>query len=201
MTNSPHSSESPRDLESTAILLKRAQGGDDDARNRLYDRYFRRLRAIAHGRLPYYHRDLRDTDDLVVDTLSRAFKRLKGFENRQEGAFLSYLRKILLNEIRQDVRKRKRRKIDGQPDEEIVDAGQTPSQITAARETFERYENALSRLTVAERQAVVMRIEFGLTHEEIARNLDKPTANAAHMFVARALVKVAKHMRASGDRK
>jgi RNA polymerase sigma-70 factor (ECF subfamily) len=187
-------------LESTAILLKRAQGGDDAARNCLYERYFRRLSAIAHGRLPYYQRDLRDTDDLVQVTLSQAFNGLKRFENRREGAFLAYLRKILLNEIRQDVRKRKRRRIDGQPDAGIVDPAQTPSQIVSQRETFGRYDQALGRLTAAQREAVIMRIEFGLSYDEIARNLGKPTANAAHMFVARALAKVAKHMLVSGDR-
>jgi DNA-directed RNA polymerase specialized sigma24 family protein len=50
-------------------------------------------------------RDLRDTDDLVQDTLLRAFKRLETFENRGEGAFLAYLRQSLLNAIRDDLRR------------------------------------------------------------------------------------------------
>lgn len=197
----PHSSDSPDDLESTAVLLRRAQEGDRNAVNRLFDRYYPRLRAIAHGRLPYYQRDVRDTDDLVQITLSRAFNGLERFEYRREGAFLAYLRKILLNEIRQEANRKKSRRTDGEPGEGLMDPGPTPFQITAQRQTFERYEEALSRLTEAQREAVVMRIEFGFSYEEIAQDLGKPTANAAHMFVARAIAKVAKHMRASGDGK
>jgi RNA polymerase sigma-70 factor (ECF subfamily) len=198
MTNSPHSSESPRDLESTAILLKRAQGGDQGARSRLYDRYFGRLWEFAHGRLHYYQRDLKDTDDLVQVSLLRAFNRLEAFEDRREGAFLAYLRKILLNEIRQEARKAKRRKFDGPPDSRVIDPRQTPSRVAMERETIERYEKALLMLSKPQREAVVMRIEFGMTNAEIAESLGSPTANAAHMYVARALAKVARQMRALG---
>ena len=40
------------DLESTRTLLELTRGGDTDARERLFARYFPLLQAWAHGRLP-----------------------------------------------------------------------------------------------------------------------------------------------------
>ena len=39
-----------------------------------------------------------------------------------------------------------------------------------------------------------MRVELGFSYAEIARALDKPTPDAARMFVARAIVKLARAM-------
>jgi RNA polymerase sigma factor (sigma-70 family) len=200
MTERSHPGDAERDLESTAVLVRLARDGDPDATNRLFERYYPRLRAIAHGRLGLHQRDIHDTDDLVQNTLYRAFNGLKRFEYRREGAFLFYLRKILLNEIRQEVRRHGRRRVDGRPEDGHVDPAQTPFEWLAQQETFERYDRALNRLKEEEqREAVVMRIEAGYSYEEIGRDLRKPSANAARMFVARAIARVAEHMRGSGD--
>ena len=97
------------DVESTADLLARVRGGNDLARERLVQRYLPMLRTWAAGRLPGWARDLSDTDDLVQNTLIRALSKVKEFEPRREGAFLSYLRSILLNQIRDQIRHVKRR--------------------------------------------------------------------------------------------
>jgi hypothetical protein len=63
----------PKELStlSTLVLLNRASGGDERARNALYSRYLPRLQRWARGRLPHKARGLVDTDDLVQDTLLR----------------------------------------------------------------------------------------------------------------------------------
>jgi RNA polymerase sigma-70 factor (ECF subfamily) len=200
MTERPHPSHESDDLESTANLLIGARRGDEAARNRLFHRYYAKLRAVAHGRLAPYQRTLADTDDLVQNTLHKAFRRLEQFEYRGEGAFLAYLRKILQNEILLAARKVARQRTDGAPDDEYLDPRETPSDVVARLQTFERYEQALGRLTETQRQAVIMRIDFGLSYQEIADALGKPTANAAHMFVARAVARVARLMRDAGIR-
>jgi len=62
------------------------------------------------------------------------------------------------------------------------------------REAMEAYEAALATLPDEQREAVVMRIEFGYTYPEIAEALGKPSANAARMAVSRALLQVAEVM-------
>ena len=91
--------------ESTASLLARVRDGDDAARSRLVVRYLAILRRWAHGRCPPRARPLLDTDDLVQTTLLRALERVTRFEPRREGAFLAYLRTILMNEIRMALRR------------------------------------------------------------------------------------------------
>ncbi len=54
-------------------------------------------------------RDLADTDDLVQNTLLRALDQVRSFEPRREGAFLSYLRRILLNQVKDEIRRLTRR--------------------------------------------------------------------------------------------
>jgi RNA polymerase sigma-70 factor (ECF subfamily) len=72
--------------------------------------------------------------------------------------------------------------------------GTSPLEAAIGIETLERYEGALSRLTDEERDAVVTRVEFGLSYAEVAEALGKPSADAARMAVVRALVKLANEM-------
>src|SRR5262245_25197922 len=90
---------SGRDLETTVSLLNLIRQGDESASDRLLKRHLPVLTRWARGRLPRSARDLADTNDLVQDTLVRAMKHLDTFEVRHEGAFLAYLRRILINLI------------------------------------------------------------------------------------------------------
>ena len=64
---------------------------------------------------------------------------------------------------------------------------------------LERFEAALAKLTPEDRRAIVARCEWGMTHEEVAQALGKPSANAARAAIHRALVRLAKEM-AGGKR-
>ncbi len=163
------------DLESTASLLARVRSGVPQARERLAVRYLAVLRQWAHGRLPVRARDLIDTDDLVQDTLLRALDRVREFEPRREGSFLAYLRRILVNQIRDQIRRASRRPGHESVVDEIPD------------------DAALATLT-DEEEAVILRIEMGFTHQQVAEALGKPTADSARMFVARALIRLAEVM-------
>jgi DNA-directed RNA polymerase specialized sigma24 family protein len=94
-----------RALESTTSLLQQVAAGDDQARERLCQHFLPILSRWAHGRLPDYARDLSETQDLVQAALIRALDHVEDFESLREGAFLAYLRKILLNNIRMEIRR------------------------------------------------------------------------------------------------
>jgi len=181
-------------LESTARLLERVHEGDGAARERLFARVLPALRRWAHHRLPAGTRDLAETDDLVQMTLARALDRLDSFESRREGAFLAYLRQILLNLVRDQVRRTGARPRKSELEDTIPDPGLSLLERTIRRETLEQYEAALAELEPEQREAVLMRVEFGMSHREIAEALGKSTPNAARMTVARALVAIARRM-------
>jgi len=181
--------------ETSLGLLERARAGDPDALETLIARYLPRLQRWAHGRLPAWARDLAETQDLVQETLFQAFKRIDRFEVRGEGALQAYLRQALLNRIRSEIRRVGRRPPATELDSQAEDLAPSPLERAIGGEAVDRYEEALARLRQEEREAIVGRIELGLTHEELAEALDKPTANAARMAVERALIRLAKEMR------
>lgn len=184
-------------LDSTFDLLARARAGDPAARNQLFERYRPRLAHWAHGRLPARARDLNDTDDLVQNTLVRALSHLGSFDARHDGAFLAYLRQILRNLVRDDLRRVSRRPDRQELDEALADESPSPVDRVIGREDMDRYEAALERLSRAHREAVLLRVEFGLSYEELAQEMNRPTANAARLLVARALVRLAREMHAT----
>jgi RNA polymerase sigma-70 factor (ECF subfamily) len=165
--------------------------GDETARNRLLARYLPRLRRWAHGRLPANARSLEDTDDLVQETLLRALRRLDQFEVRWEGAFLAYLRRILQNRIRDEIRHLRRSGTPQALTGSIPDRVATPLEKLIGQEAARRYEVALEQLTELQREAFVMRIEMGFSHRQVAHELGSTTDDAARMLVARALARMA----------
>jgi DNA-directed RNA polymerase specialized sigma24 family protein len=54
-----------------------------------------------------------------------------------------------------------------------------------------RLHSALARLTPIEREAIVLRLERGCGHDEIARTLARPSREAVRMFVRRSLLRLA----------
>jgi RNA polymerase sigma-70 factor (ECF subfamily) len=192
------SSSSAQGAESTFSLITRAQRGDEDAFNRLLARHVMPLRRWASGRLPVWARAVTDTDDLVQDTLLRTFKRLGDFEPRGGGALQAYLRQAVLNRIRDEIRRKSRRRETTELDDVEADTGLSPLDLAIGREAVDCYERALERLTPEEREAIISRIEMGYSYQELAEVLGKPSAEAARKSAQRALVRLIEEMRRAG---
>lgn len=180
----------PPDAGTTIRLLERARAGDAAARNLLAARYLPALKVWARGRVPSQLRDLLDTSDLVQVTLIKALHHVEGFEPRHEGAFLSYLRRILINCIRDELRKKRRAPAVDQLEETIADTEPSPLEVLIGKEVAERYEAALEGLTPEQAEAVLMRVELGFTYEQIREAMGGSSPDAARMLVARGLVRL-----------
>jgi RNA polymerase sigma-70 factor, ECF subfamily len=185
------SRESP---ETTVLLLERIRGGDKSALDRLLQRYLPLLTRWASGRLPHGVRDLADTGDLVQETIISALRHIDHIEIRAEGALQAYLRRAILNRIRDELRRHRRRAPTGQLSETLHDGHTSPLEEAIGRETLERYESALARLSAAEREAVIARVELGQTYAQIAVATGKSTPEAARMAVTRAIARMARLM-------
>lgn len=179
------------ELTNTSTLLERHRQGDLSAREQLIERYLPRLQKWAHGRLPSYGRELSETDDLVQITFLRALKQLDHFESQRPGAFLAYLRTILINSVREELRRRKRRPNTSPLLVSMPAEGASPVEQAVGEETLEAYEAALSKLPEEKRLAVMMKVEFDLSYEEIALELNLSSANATRMMITRALAAMA----------
>lgn len=188
------SSGQPVDVESTVHLIDRARAGDVEALERLFARHLKPLQRWASRRLPNWARDLADTDDLVQDTLAQTFKRIDEFEARGVGALQAYLRQAVLNRIRNEIRRKGRQPPTLALDDVRLDSADSPLEVAIGRESLERYERALYRLTEEERETVIARVEMGYSYPEMAEALGKPTAEAARQAARRALTRLAEEM-------
>ncbi len=180
--------------ESSFALVERAVSGEARALDELCARFLPRLQRWAHGRLPAWARDALDTHDLVQETLAHVARRIQQFEPRHKAAFQSYLRQALINRVRDQVRRAKRRPTADPLDSACVSDEPSPLEEAIGSEALERYENALQQLTPDDRDAIILRVELGCPLAEVAEALDKPSVGAAHVAVSRALVRLAKEM-------
>jgi len=182
------------ELESTFLLIEQIRAGDKSALDRLLRRFLPLLTRWASGRLPRGARDLSDTEDLVQETIISALRHIDHIEIRGEGALQAYLRRAVLNRIRDELRRHGRRGLAETLDENLRAKEDSPLEIAIGNEALERYEAALSRLSAGDREAVIARIELGQTYAEIASALGKPSTEAARMAVNRALARLARLM-------
>src|SRR5678816_3917151 len=125
--------------ESTGELLSRIRGGSSDAQERLFARVLPILQRWARGRLPSGARDAIDTDDLVQVTLLRALMRMESFEHRGEGAFLAYLRQVMMNAVRERIRHTGRRPPYVALPDDLLDRAPAPLEALVGRDRMERY--------------------------------------------------------------
>lgn len=185
---------SDRALESTATLLERLRDGDDGAREQIMARCLPALRRWAHGRMPAGQRDLGETDDLVQIALMRSMSHLEAFDASAPGALFGYMRQIALNLMRDEYRI-----VARQPSREMLDADtadETPGVVDLAigSEMVDAYERALGKLGEKQRNAVILRLEFGFSYAEMAAEMGLLSSDAARMLVSRALLRVAQLM-------
>ncbi len=176
-------------FSTTAMLLRQLKDGDQSSCEKLFNLYQPELMKWAHGRIPAQAKGFMDTQDMVQDTLMLAFKNIKSIKAQRPGAFFAYLRTVFINQIKQELRKNKPFQLSI-----IQCAGEKKLAYNRDINTIIDYDAALEKVSKKEKEAIVLRLEFGFSYQEIADITDKPSANSVRMYITRALVKLAKHM-------
>jgi RNA polymerase sigma-70 factor, ECF subfamily len=191
----PQIATMPDDPESSVDLLLKAQSGDAQALNDLFERYLPRLQRWASGRMPSGIRSMNDTGDIVQEAVINAVRNLNTLEIRTEGTLLAYLRRAVHNRIIDQYRRHGRRPPREEIPETAVAANTSPLEAAIGAEALENYERALASLREEDRQAIILRVELGLAYDEMATQLGKPSAGAARMAATRAIARLAEAMR------
>ena len=163
---------------------------EDDAR-RLVQTHGPRLFALALRLCD----DPTEAEELVFRTLERALAALGRY--RPEGPFEAWLRTILLNLRRNDLRARAARppSASALPDlaadpVAVPDPGPSPAELTAARADAEAARRAVARLPDRLRAPVVLHYFEGLDVAETARELRVPAGTVKfRLFEARRRLK------------
>jgi RNA polymerase sigma-70 factor (ECF subfamily) len=180
---------------STFTLLEQAQAGDREALSRAFEKYQRRLAVLVHFKLSDRTRTFAEVDDIVQETLLRAFRDIRNFSYQAPGSFLRWLSTIAEHVIVDRVRYQGRERRAGQEirfrsannpaGPEPADT-KTPSRLLAQQEAVERLLNRLAALPEDYRVAILLAKIEGLSTAEIAVQLGK-SREAVALLVYRAV--------------
>lgn len=193
MSPPPPEDERGSDLlsdEPTMELVVRARGGDRRAVEALLQRSIPHLKRWAHGKLPAAARNTLDTGDLVQETVLHVLRKLDTFMPLHVGAMQAYLRRSVLNRVRDEVRKIGRHPASTELPDDMPSEEPSPEEQAVRKEAVSQYFDALGVLNSRDRQLVVTRIEAQWTYDEIGEHFGMPSSDAARMAVTRALARL-----------
>jgi len=106
-------SESTAANHTTGLLLQRIRGGNPAARGMLVARLQPLLQRFARGRVPQLLRHQQDTGAVVQLTWLRVLDRLVEIRSDSAGDFFAYLRTVLINALREALRRQGRSPVQG----------------------------------------------------------------------------------------
>jgi RNA polymerase sigma factor (sigma-70 family) len=176
-------SDATQGQHTTAWLLERVRVGDMRARGDLVARIEPLLRRFARGRLPGRLRSQEDTADLIQLTWLKVLDKLETIDAAEPGAFFAYLRAVLVNALRESLRRNARSPIESGRDMD-------PVASNVDMDDWLTWEQSLGRLAPEHRGLVLMRFEFGMSFVEIADEIGE-TSDGVRMKVNRALARMA----------
>jgi RNA polymerase sigma-70 factor (ECF subfamily) len=201
----------PEDIGITLQLVRRVQGGDRDALQPLFERYYDKVRRIVRVRLGAPLRSKLDSGDIVQETFLAALQGFDRFDLRDEAALIHWLSVLAENRIRDAAdyhgagKRAREREVplaapgtSGTVRVDLPADSLGPSDKAAHEEQVERLDAALSALPEELREIVLLRDYAGMAWEDIARRVGRPSPDAARMAHGKALLLLAAHMRERG---
>jgi RNA polymerase sigma-70 factor (ECF subfamily) len=140
----------------------------------------------AHGKLPRASRGDFDTKDLVQEAALRMLKRRSLFTPRHAHSVQAYMRRTVLNLVRDEARRLARRPETVAIGDELQSDQSGPLEITMKQELRDRYLAALRTLRLKDQQLIIASIVREQHVHQIARVFGLPSPAAARVAVARA---------------
>ena len=163
-------------------LVERVQKGDKEAFSGLFEKYRTRLAVIIHYRLGASLRRDADVDDVLQETLLRAYRDIHRFEYKAQGSFMSWLAQNRQKRAGEHVRFRSESNPAGP---EPADS-HTPSRIFRENESLGRFVETLGGLPEDYRRVILLAKVEGLTTSEVAERLGKSN-EATSLLLHRAI--------------
>lgn len=197
----------PEDRELDAELVRKAQGGDHAAFRQLFDRYHKRVYAVAFGVLKNRH----DALDCVQEGFVKVHRHLPNFQG--SSSFYTWLYRIVMNLAIDQLRRRKTskpvefddsfRRDSQEPGDDVIVArllDENPRKAVIRRELLEKVQAALAELPEYHRQVILLREIEGMSYEEMAEALDVPKGTImSRLFHARKKMQEALKSYVDGD--
>lgn len=182
----PDGTENPASADTeVAQLLVLSARGDESAWRRLIDCYGRRVFAMARSRCR--------RDDLAEEITQSVFvtvaTKITGGAYSEQGRFESWLFRITMNRVRDEVRRQRRQAAPADPlalggvvAQTAAPAGAEPGELNALR-------SGMDELSEPDREIIELRHHAGMSFKQIADMLEEPmgTVLARHHRALRKL--------------
>jgi RNA polymerase sigma-70 factor (ECF subfamily) len=175
-----------------AQLVARAQDGDLPAFEELVKKYQREVYSLACRIVM----DTEEAKDLSQQAFLQAFVHIRSF--RQQAQFRTWLYRIALNQCYNYLKSKKK---FGEPldcDEVILAGHDSPEADLVAQEDHRRLYAALARLPSKQRAVITLKVEQGLSYEEISQVLGG-TTGAARVNYCQAIKTLKKYLKKEDD--
>jgi len=198
----------------TLELVRKAKGGDTDALNRLFARYYERVRRSVRARLGPRLRQHMESGDILQQTFAKAFEKFDHFEMRDEASLIHWLSKIAEGQIRDaadHIRAKKRTPpgplvhLDapaqvgsGAIGENVPGDADSVAGLVLRQQDARALEECLDALPPHYRDVIVLRDFDGLEWKDVAEHAGRPSASAAREMHTQATLELARLLRQRG---
>jgi RNA polymerase sigma-70 factor (ECF subfamily) len=199
----------------TLELVRKAQDGDRTALNRLFERYYERVRRAVRARIGQQLRRRLETGDILQQTFAKAFEKFSAFEMRDEGSLVHWLSMIADRQIRDEADRavaRKRRppkplveldapagdQASGDLAQAVPGAHPAPPGMAQTAEEIAALDECLDALPAQYRELLILRDFEGLEWDDAAEAAGRPSASAAREMHTKATLELAKLLRSRG---
>jgi RNA polymerase sigma-70 factor (ECF subfamily) len=197
-----------RDQARPVLLLEQARNGDERALGQLLELYRNYLRLVARSLIGHALRVKLEPSDLVQETFLKAHREFAQFAGRSEPELVSWLRRILVRSMANQVKHHRRLARDHQRQESLenlLDRSSitiqqalatsipSPSEQASQREQAVLLANALDRLPDDYREAFIRRTLEHVPFETIAAEMDR-SVGAVRMLWTRAVKRLTQMM-------
>jgi RNA polymerase sigma-70 factor, ECF subfamily len=192
--------------------IRLAQQGCSHSLGHLYKQCHRYLLLIANRELDVQLRAKLGPSDVVQETMLKAQRSFEGFAGSTDGELRAWLRKILLNTVRDMARRYKsgsKRDVHrerelysllaDQPDSPAMLRAETPSQVLMAAEHAHTLRAAVQQLPADYRQVILLRNIERLPFNEIGEVMQR-SGEAARKLWLRAIDRLRELLGASNER-
>lgn len=161
-------------------LVARAQQGDLPAFEELVKKYQREIYQLACRLL----QDPEEAKDMAQQTFLQAYMHIREF--RQQSQFKTWLFRIAINQCFNHLKSKKRFGDPVDAQELVLVEPDNPETDLSALEERDRLYAALARLPAKQRAVLTLKLERGLSYQEISEELGG-TAGAARVNYCQAL--------------
>jgi RNA polymerase sigma-70 factor, ECF subfamily len=173
-------------------LVARAQDGELPAFEELVVRYQREVYGLACRIVS----DLEEAKDLTQQAFLQAFVHIKSF--RQDAQFRTWLFRIAINQCYNFLKTRKKFGDPVDMDDMIVAGNESPEADLISHEDHQRLYAALEKLPAKQRAVITLKVEQGLSYQEISQVLGG-TAGAARVNYCQALKTLKKYFNSEDE--